>query len=475
MRSFFFYDLETSGFSPRHDRIMQFAGQRTDTNLKPVGDPVNLLIKMTDDTLPSPGAIMTTGITPQSTLEDGFSEAEFCEYFLEHVATPETIFIGYNSIRFDDEFMRHTLWRNFHDPYEWEWSEKRGRWDMLDVARFVRAIRPEGINWPTKKVQTSDGEWKEIGTVNLVDMAASNDFTNKNAHDALADVNALINLSRLLKDKQPKMLHYLYTHRDKTGVAEIIRPDAPQPFVYVSGRYPSENEKATAAIVIARGRTPTSALVWDLRYKVSNLNGLSEQQILDNLTANCDRRREPDYVSIPVKELNMNRCPAVAPIGTIKGEEDRIHLTIDQIQENLHDLRANPDTVTKVINAWQNRLPFAGSKDVEDQLYDGFAPDSDKDKIRLVAAANGNDLADMHPNFSDKRLPELLFRYKARQFPKSLNTEERKRWEQYRMEKLKRELPPYMQELAKLDQEGKDSFLLTELQLWAESIIPADD
>lgn len=112
MRTFFFYDLETSGFSARYDRIMQFAGQRTNDELELIGQPVNLLVKLTDDILPSPGAVLTTHVTPQMTVADGISEADFCRYFLEQVATPDTTILGYNSTRFDDEFIRHTLLRH---------------------------------------------------------------------------------------------------------------------------------------------------------------------------------------------------------------------------------------------------------------------------------------------------------------------------------------------------------------------------
>lgn len=137
--SFYFYDLETSGLNPRTDRIMQFAGQCTDAEFNPIGEPANILVELSDDTLPSPGAIMVTGITPQSTKQDGMSEREFCEFFIHEVATPGTTILGYNSVRFDDEFIRATLWRNFYDAYEWQWKDGRSRWDMLDVVRLTRA------------------------------------------------------------------------------------------------------------------------------------------------------------------------------------------------------------------------------------------------------------------------------------------------------------------------------------------------
>src|SRR4051794_2186078 len=105
--SFFFYDLETSGISPREARVMQFAGQRTDLDLKLIGEPVNELIKLSEDVLPDPDAVLITGITPQATLQDGITEAEFLELFHKDVATPDTIFVGFNTVRFDDEFMRY--------------------------------------------------------------------------------------------------------------------------------------------------------------------------------------------------------------------------------------------------------------------------------------------------------------------------------------------------------------------------------
>ena len=83
--TFFFYDLETSGINPREDRIMQFAGQRTDLEFNPIGDPVNLFVRLDEDTLPSPYAIVTTNITPNDTRLDGLSESELLCIFIDLV------------------------------------------------------------------------------------------------------------------------------------------------------------------------------------------------------------------------------------------------------------------------------------------------------------------------------------------------------------------------------------------------------
>ena len=230
-KTFFFYDLETSGLDRYADRIIQFAGQRTDMDLNPVGEPVNILVKMTDDALPSPKAIMVTKITPQKTLAEGVSEAEFCKTVMDEIFVPNTVAVGYNTVRFDDEFMRAILWRNFYDPYEWEWKDGRSRWDMLDVVRLTRALRPEGINWPV----TDEGK----ATNRLELLTKMNGLLHEHAHDALSDVYATIAVAALIREKQPDLFSYLFKMRDKREVQKLSNLDNPRPFVYASGRYSS--------------------------------------------------------------------------------------------------------------------------------------------------------------------------------------------------------------------------------------------
>ncbi|MCL1876461.1 exodeoxyribonuclease I [Candidatus Saccharibacteria bacterium] len=490
-KTFFFYDLETSGLNARYDRIMQFAGVRTDEKFNAIGDPVNLLIKLPDDTLPSPESVLITKITPQQTVREGLTEAEFAEYFMDEIALPDTIFTGYNNVRFDDEFMRHFLWRNFRDPYEWTWSDGRSRWDLLDVVRLVRALRPDGIGWGFIE---KDG--KKIPTNNLVDMARLNGFENTNAHDALADVYALIGVAKLLREKQPKMFDYLLAMRDKKSVAKLA--GAGQPFVYASGRYSSEFEKTTVAAMIAPTRS--GALVWDLRSDADEFAKLSEKEILANMTANYETRHADDFVPLPVKEICFNKCPAIAPLGTLDaGAQKRLKLNLAEVEKNFRVLQKNRGLIDKIAAAWNAKPEFALAGDVEGRLYDSFADNADKPKIRVVAAAKANDLADFHPNFVDERLTELLLRYKARNYPKSLSDAEKNLYEEWKNAKLTREIPEYVKKLSWIaaiahdetpadlgDNEKKrffafknrykdlniDDFILEELKLWLESIAP---
>lgn len=467
MKTFFFYDLETSGLNPRFSRIMQFAGIRTDMNLKQIGEPINIMVKLSDDILPDPGAVMVTGITPQQTLADGYTEPEFCKLLMEQVFTPDTITVGFNSVRFDDEFIRHTLWRNFYDPYEWAWSEGRSRWDLLDVVRMTRALRPDGIKWPV------DENGKAVNKLELI--AKENGLDHVKAHDALSDVEALIGVAKLIKTNQTKLFEYLLTMRDKKEVSKLVNLEEPQPFVYASGRYDAKFEKATVAFPIAPGTKPGAVLVYDLRYDPTPFLTASPSALASVIFADRETRQSEGFQRLPVKELSYNKCPAVAPMGVLdETSQNRLSLDLSVIQKHMAVLVANPGFAGAIREAFEMREPFEPSTDVEAQLYDGFINDKDKGRMSAVRSASADELADFHPSFADDRLGELLFRYKARSFPTSLSEEEMTRWEQYRANKLKTQLPAYLDQLKKLASYSRDTYLLEELQLWAESIMPAD-
>ncbi len=470
-KTFFFYDLETSGLDARYQRVMQFAGQRTDMNMQPIGEPINVLIRLSDDILPDPPAVLVTGITPQKTLEDGMSEAEFVKMLNEKVFAPDTITAGFNSVRFDDEFIRTTLWRNFHDPYEWSWKDGRSRWDLLDVVRMTRALRPEGIKWPVRE----DGK----PTNRLELLSAENGLEHTHAHDALSDVEALIGMAKLIKEKQPKLFEYLLKLRDKKEVAKIVNLDTPQPFVYSSGRYSGEFQHTTVAFPVAPGARAGSVLVYDLRVDPNEFSSLSQEEIAKTLFAPYKDRKKEGFKPIPVKEMMYNRCPAVAPLGVMSDEKTWENIGFDQktVTKHLATLQKNQGLIDKIAAAFAAREAYPKASDVEGRLYDSFMQDKDKGRVAAVRNADEKALADFHPDFTDERLPELLLRYKARNFPNALSKDEQEQWEGYKTEKFKLNIGKFSQNLMSLSQERTDEqaqFLLQELQLWAENIAPIE-
>jgi exodeoxyribonuclease-1 len=477
--SFFFYDLETSGINPHKTRIMQFAGIRTDLELNPIGEPVNVMIKMTEDTLPDPDAILITGITPQATIAEGLTEAEFLRMFTDEVSTPGTIFLGFNTVRFDDEFMRCLHYRNFYDPYEWQWQDDRSRWDLLDVVRMTRALRPEGIEWPF------DAEGKATNRLEL--LTALNKLDHEHAHDALSDVEATIAVARLIRNKQEKLFEFLLSMRDKRKVANLVMGG--QPFVYTSGKYPSEFEKTTVVYPVCEhpGR-PGSAFVYDLRNDPDQYKDSTPEQLAELWKWNKDR----DAPRLPVKTLMYNRCPAIAPMGAIKDEPVRERLKIDlaQIQHNLAKLKAMKDLEDRLCKAWEimekgrDQSMFASTEDdVDGCMYQGFFDNGDKQSMRVVRAAQPEELGELNLNFKDDRLKSLLPLYKARNYPQALTSEERAEWEQFCRTKLldggqHSRMAQFFTRLQGIITAGNltshQEYLLEELKLYAESIMPAD-
>ena len=479
--TYYFYDLETSGLNPRLDRIMQFAGQRTDLDFNPIGEPDNILVALADDTLPSPGAIMVTGITPQATKQDGFTEREFCEFLLEKVATPNTTIIGYNSVRFDDEFVRHTLWRNFYDPYEWQWKDGRSRWDLLDVVRITRALRPEGINWPV----TPEGR----PTNRLELITKENGITHEHAHDALSDVCALIAVTKLIRDRQPQLFDFLYQHRGKRDAMELVTLENPQPFVYATGRYPSATCHTSVAYPFAASDNG-NVLVFNLRHNLDELlAGEAAAKAADTINFNKPyHERDPwerSFFPI-VKKLQYNHCPAVAPLGVLEKNDgwQKLDLSLEVVQKNLKSLLAHPEFIERMAKV--KRPDYPPAVDPESALYDGFLNDHDRTLCATVRGNTAEQLADYHPPFADERLPELLLHYKAKNFPAALAADEVEKWEAYRTERLAAQAPKFLAELQKIQQTlarggswgsrspEEEAYLLEELHLWYESLQPAE-
>lgn len=435
--------------------------------LMPIGEPVNILVKMTDDALPSPGAINVTGITPQMTLADGISEAEFCKYVTEEVFVPETVAVGYNTVRFDDEFMRAIFWRNFYDSYEWEWKDGRSRWDMLDVVRMTRALRPEGINWPV----TDEGK----PTNRLELLTKLNGLSHEHAHDALSDVYATIAVAKMIREKQPKLFDYLFKMRGKNEVKKLVNLEDKKPFVYASGRYSSEFEKTTVAVALTAGRNG-NVLVYDLRYDLEKvLKQGSRESVsrgeLDGSPANSRFYSPSNPVSKTfypiVKELCYNKCPAVAPLSVLRDEDwERIGLDKEKVENNFKILMNHPEFAEQMREQHESRPEFPPAIEPEAALYDGFLNDSDRVKVAAVRNAEPSKLADFHPDFIDERLPELLLHYKGRNYPECLSEMEAEKYEEYRRMRLGRQVPKFMAEIKKV----ADDFVKDELMLYLQSL-----
>lgn len=416
--SIFWHDYETTGINPRCDRPLQVAGVRTDLELNEIEAPISLYCQPSDDILPHPAACLVTGITPAQLASNGLCEAEFMTRVHEQLARPGTCGAGYNTLRFDDEVTRYSLYRNFFDPYAREWQGGNSRWDLIDVVRTAYALRPEGIVWPQQEGRTS---------LRLELLSQANGIDHGHAHEALSDVRATIALARLIRQKQPKLYDWLFQLRSKHKVMEQIR--LLQPLVHVSGRFSAERNYLGVVLPLAwHPRNRNALIVCDLHLDTLPLLQESAETLRQRLYTRRDELAD-GQLPVPLKLVHINRCPVVAPLSVLR--------TVDQQRLGLDMplLQSRGEQLAEQQHVWQDKLAriysedeFAPSEDPEQQLYDGFLGDRDRRLCDQVRNLDPAQLGQGHWMFDDPRMSELLFRYRARNFADTLSAQEHERW-----------------------------------------------
>ena len=432
--TYYWHDYETFGTDPSRDRPVQFAGLRTDANLNPIGEPLVIYSQPANDFLPHPQACLITGITPQKALAEGLPEAEFIRQIHAELASPGTCGVGYNSLRFDDEVTRYTLYRNFYDPYGREWQNGNSRWDIIDMVRACFALRPEGIEWPLRE----DG----LPSFRLEDLTTANGIAHEAAHDALSDVHATIAMARLIRDKQPKLFDYVLSHRDKRSVSSLLDLDGLKPVLHVSGMFGAVRHNIALIVPLAMHPSNKNEVIcYDLMADPAVLMEQTPEAVQALLYTRTDEL--PEGVERPgLKSVHINKCPILvtakmadpetaARLG-ISGKQCRAHLAA------LRDYRArDPQGFVQKIQAVYGGRKFDEITDPDRMLYSGgFFGASDKRLMDQVRESSAEDLASSTFPFEDPRLPEMLFRYRARNYPESLSPEELAQWEEFRFQRL---------------------------------------
>jgi exodeoxyribonuclease-1 len=426
MQTIFWHDYETFGADPRRDRPSQFAGVRTDLDLNLIETPITLYAKPSEDYLPNVDACFITGITPQIASLEGVTEAEFAKVILNAFGQPETCVAGYNSVRFDDEVSRNLFYRNLYDPYEREWKNGNSRWDIIDVARLAYALRPEGINWPK-------GEDGNV-SFRLEKLTEANGIAHEAAHDAMSDVYATIDVARLIKSKQPKLFDYAFNLRTKGAVKEFFDKNKDKPFLHVSSKV--SVSKGCCAMMLPLMPHPTNSnavIAFDLRQDPKILLDYSAEQIKERMYMAADQLQVSGWERPALKLVHMNKCPMVMPASMIKEipEASLVAWELDlvRMRENLRTLNANRERLSHIVSIFEIDDSRPEPTDPDLMIYSGgFLSSHDKSELARIRAMSSSELADCTVAFNDARLDEMLFRYKARNFPDSLSHDEQEKW-----------------------------------------------
>ncbi|MGR5249086.1 exodeoxyribonuclease I [Vibrio aestuarianus] len=441
--TFFFFDYETWGVSPAKDRPSQFAGVRTDMDFNIIGEPLVIYCQPPADYLPSPEAALITGITPQKAMSHGISEPEFIAKIHAELSTPNTTSLGYNSIRFDDEVTRYTCYRNFIDPYAWSWQKGNSRWDLLDVMRACHALRPEGINWP----ENEDG----FTSFKLEHLSVANGIEHANAHDAMADVIATIELAKKVKAAQPKLFDYFFNMRHKRKLNDLVDIVNMTPLMHVSGMLGRECQYTSWIVPIAWHPTNQNAvIVVDLAKNPQPLIDLNVEELQQRLYTKRDDLA-PDEQPVPIKLVHLNKCPILAPAKTLTAENaEKIGIDRTLCLQNLAVIKQHPEIREKLVGLYSIEREYPANDDVDSQLYDGFFSPSDKAAMDIIRETDPVNLSALEISFSDKRIEPLLFRYRARNYPLTLSDEEQQRWAAHCREYFENRIEEYSLNLENL-------------------------
>lgn len=458
MRTFLWYDLETFGLNPRYDRIAQAAAIRTDMDLNIIGEPILIYSRLSPDYLPTPGSCLVTGLTPQEVNSKGIPECEMIEKMRNEMMVPDTITVGYNSIKFDDECIRSTLYRNLYDPYEREYMNHCSRWDIINLVRATRDLRPDGINFSTLNPETGTVSFK------LTDLTAENNIDQEGAHDALVDVYATINIARLIKEKQPSLWKYALNNRGKIQVSQKINLFTHEPFLYTSAQFASEKGNTRPMLPLFMPDKGSEVYCFDLTMPIA------ESPSLD------------DWENSGIVKVNIKKCPFVAPLNTLdKKSEERLGFTKDYVISKAHEVLESGKYDTDVLKS--EVKPFEKKEEDPDlSIYSDFITEHDKNLLKTIMTLSPEaQLKSGEHLFDNDKYHKLLWRRVARNYPRKLSDKDLEKWRNFcalrllnpptpealSMEKYKRNIEEL---LNSLDTTGEEKKILLKLREYGEKL-----
>ncbi|QJC31787.1 exodeoxyribonuclease I [Enterobacteriaceae endosymbiont of Donacia tomentosa] len=415
--SFLFYDYETFGLNPIKDRIAQFACVRTNINFQIIEDPITLYCKLDSDYLPNPESILIHNISPKIINLNGKKEYKFANQINNIFSRSNTCILGYNNIEFDDEFSRYLFYRNFYDTYGWSWKNKNSRWDVLKLVRACYVLRPQGIHWP---------KINNIPIFNLEKIATINNIQPYyKSHDALSDVYTTIAVIKLIKNKQPLLYNFFFQNRKKNKIIKIINLFKIQIFIYISHIYKNANNNLSCITPLFWYSKNQNILVsFDLKNSVNDFISKIKNISLKN----------QKYILSYIKFINFSKSPLLVPINILRSEDiKRLKFKIEFYTKNFLVFKKHYLEIKNLIK--YHLIDFYKSNyqtniyNVDEQLYKNFFPNEDLIKFCLIHKKKVNQLNNL--SFKDIRANILLFKYRARNFPFTLNSIEKDVWDMY--------------------------------------------
>lgn len=486
-QTFYWFDYETFGKDPKRDRPVQFGGLRTDSELNPIGKEDLLYCQVADDYLPDPEACLITGITPLTCMEkeEAMCEAAFAETINEQLSKPGTISVGYNNFRFDDNVTRFLFWRNLIDPYARERGENRSRFDLYYFVKVIFAFKNNTLKWP----KNEEGKI----SLSLELLTKENNLVHDHAHDALSDTKATLALARLLKSKQPGLWDYALKMTNIEEFRNLLSQQTPLLYVNPYG----DLEKRFFSLIFPLRPNPARKdregknkldewLCWDLNSDPQELPMIQSKDLKERFFVSRENR-EKGVIPLPLLKIRFNQNPFVVKAGPFMKDpkiQEILGITPDLFIQRATALRNKDlgfvDNIWAEINDNTNQR-LAQDLEIETSLFGRrFTSDRDRQKLNILRKTKPEDLQEKVEtmDFEDEELNDLVFRYRARNYPESLwDSDESNKWYNYRLEHLvdgkdgSRTFKQFFEELSKLEELHPDKEeILSELRDYAENL-----
>jgi exodeoxyribonuclease-1 len=406
--AFVFYDLETTGADKRFDQILQFAAVLTDDDLNVV-DQFEIRSRLLPHIVPSPGAMMVTGVRVNQLVDPSIpSHFEMCTKIHQVLSdwSPATM-VGYNSLRFDEEFLRQAFYASLLPIYLTN-TAGNSRLDALTLVLATRAFRPEALNWPLDE----DGKIR----FKLDRLAPVNGFAHDNAHDALADVRATIHLTRLIKERAPDVWAAGMAYRTKAAATAYVEREK----VFVASRLRAAIQTSTLVTALAANpNQPSEVFVFDLQFDPALLTTMPEDELTE-LIAGTPR---------PVTSIRLNTCPLFMPVEAVGSLAVGYALGMEELLRRATLVTGDAGLRQRLIKvALAGRTPFAESPHVEDQIYAGFYNRTDQALIDEFHKSDWIRRFELARLFADQRLRTLARRLVYCEAPSVVPAKDRERY-----------------------------------------------
>ena len=482
------YDIETYGSNFASSPLVQFGAVRTDTQLN-VLDEINLLCKPPVDMLIDPETVTIHNISPLTAQREGMPEAEFARRIYSEINQPNTCSVGYNSVSFDNEFIRFLFFRNLLPAYWHEYKDGCSKWDLLDVVRLISVIEPAAIKAPIINDKAS---------YKLANIAKENDIAEHQPHDAFGDVEILLALAQQIKQAVPQLYNFCFNSRGKNTAQDLMRKG--DILLNFSSRFSGAYHGGGIICPIAPHPTQKNSYIcFDIRYSPQDLLQLSADEARsrhfqpknpttpDPAAAPATSPAATNHLPTGIKAIRLNHCPALMPWDS-NWDESKTNEIFSMLQldrgiarSHLKQLKENRAAIVNKIaaiydeefdsrhnNNELNNNELNGDKEIsaEQSLYGGgFISDKDLQVGQQIHQMNADELKNLHAAdepFMDKRLNEILVRFKGRNLPDSLSSNEMAIWQEHCAKIHDEGLQPLIAATQQLIAANKDNPQLTQ-------------